>query len=198
MAASVKIWVVDNGSQWTHREWRVLRYLKQDTQIVPNTTPVEELKAAGLDGLLLSGGAPRVGLAGALGACGDYLDQLDIPILGVCAGHQFMARHFGGEASPGKRPEFGQVEMTIADPGDILRDIASPTIVWASHHDEVSRLPPHFKVLASSEDCPVQVMRHETRPLFGMSFHPEVEHTQAGVTMFKNFVRICEEHKRAG
>jgi GMP synthase (glutamine-hydrolysing) len=96
----VKIWVVDNGSQWTHREWRVLRYLKQDTQMVDNKTPYQELLAADLDGVLLSGGAPRVGVDGQLGACGDYLDKLDVPILGICAGHQFMARHFGGEAAP--------------------------------------------------------------------------------------------------
>jgi GMP synthase (glutamine-hydrolysing) len=195
VAAAVKIWVVDNGSQWTHREWRVLRYLRQDTQMVDNRTPVGDLLAADLDGVLLSGGAPRVGVDGKLGNCGDYLDRLDVPILGICAGHQYMARHFGGEAAPGKRPEFGQVEMAIAEPGDILKDVPNPTIVWASHHDEVSRLPPDFKVLASSEDCPVQVMRHESRPLFGMSFHPEVEHTQAGVTMFRNFIRICSEAK---
>lgn len=192
----VKIWVVNNGSQWTHRQWRVLRYLKQETQIVDNTTPAEELKAANLDGLLLSGGAARVGLDGKLGAVGDYLDQLDIPILGVCAGHQFMGRHFGGQAAPGERPEFGMVEMTIQEPGEILDGIASPTIVWASHHDEVSILPPDFKVLASSVDCPIQVMRHNTRPLFGMSYHPEVEHTRDGVTMFRNFVRICENHRK--
>ncbi len=190
----MKIWVVNNGSQWTHREWRVLRYLKQDTQIVENTTPVAELTAANLDGLLLSGGAARVGLDGSLGNCGDYLDELDIPVLGVCAGHQFIGRHFGGEAAPGKRPEFGQVEMTITDPDEILEGIASPTIVWASHHDEVSVLPPDFKVLASSEDCPIQVMRHTKRPVFGMSYHPEVEHTKDGVRMFQNFVKICEKH----
>lgn len=192
----MKIWVVNNGSQWTHRQWRVLRYLKQDTQIVENTTPVAQLEAANLDGLLLSGGAARVGLDGKLGKCGDYIDRLSIPILGVCAGHQYMARHFGGEAAPGERPEFGQVEMTITDPDEILRDIASPTVVWASHHDEVSVLPKDFKVLAKSDDCPVQVMRHKTRPLFGMSYHPEVEHTRDGVTMFRNFIRICEEAKK--
>ena len=191
----VKIWVVDNGSQWTHREWRMLRYLKQDTQIVPNDTPVEQLEAAGLDGLMLSGGAARVGLDGKLGAVGDYLDRLDIPILGVCAGHQYMAKHFGGEAAPGKKgPEFGAVQLDIRDPDEILRDVPDKSTVWASHHDEVSVLPPDFEVLASSENCPVQVMRHRSRPLFGMSFHPEVEHTQAGGTMFRNFVRICEEH----
>ena len=60
--------VVDNGGQWTHREWRMLRYLKVDTQIIDNTTPVSELRE--LDGLILSGGAARVGLTGELGNCG--------------------------------------------------------------------------------------------------------------------------------
>lgn len=194
----MKIWVVNNGSQWTHRQWRVLRYLKQDTQIVDNTTPLAQLQEANLDGLLLSGGAARIGLDGKLGEVGTYLDHLDIPMLGVCAGHQFMAKHFGGEASPGKNgPEFGMVEMSVLEEGDILRGVPDKTIVWASHHDEVSRLPPKWKVLASSEACPVQVMRHETKPLFGMSFHPEVEHTRDGVTMFRNFVRICEENRKA-
>ena len=195
LAAPVKIWVVDNGSQWTHRQWRMLRYLTQDTQIGPNDTPVEELEKAGLDGIILSGSGARIGLDGRLGNVGDYFDRLDIPILGVCAGHQFMARHFGGEAAPGaKGAEFGEVEMHVADPDDILRDVPAKTIVWASHNDEVSAVPASFRVLASSENCPVQVMRHTSRPVFGFSFHPEVEHTQAGGTMFRNFVRICEEH----
>jgi GMP synthase (glutamine-hydrolysing) len=193
--ARVKIWVVDNGGQWTHREWRVLRYLKQTTQIVDNKTPVADLVAAELDGLLLSGGAPRVGVDGQLGACADYLDQLKIPILGICAGHQFMARHFGGEAAPAENPEFGAVEMEVLADGDILRDVPARSVVWESHHDEVSVVPDRFDVLARSEGCAVQVMRHRERPLFGMQFHPEVEHTQAGVTMFRNFVRICEESK---
>ncbi|MEA3136188.1 MAG: hypothetical protein QOC71_469 [Thermoplasmata archaeon] len=189
----MRIWVVDNGSQWTHREWRVLRYLKQDTRIVRNDTPVAELQAAGLDGLVLSGGAAEVAADGRLGACGDYLDQLEVPILGICAGHQFMAGHFGGGLVPGRSPEFGRVEVTITEPGDLLRGIPSPTVVWANHNDDVARLPPGFKVLATSPTCAVQVMRHETRPLFGTAFHPEVEHTVDGVALFKNFVRICEE-----
>jgi len=63
--------VVDNGGQWTHREWRMLRYLKVDTQIIANTTPVEELRA--VDALILSGRAARVGLTGEFLHCGDYL-----------------------------------------------------------------------------------------------------------------------------
>ena len=192
----MRIWVVDNGSQWAHRQWRMLRYLKQDTRMVPNDTPVAELEAAGLDGLVLSGSGARIGLDGKLGNVGDYLDRLDIPVLGVCAGHQYMASHFGGKAAPGAMgAEFGEVEVRIQDPDDILRDVPNPTVVWASHNDEVSVVPPDFKVLASSENCPVQVMRHRTRPLFGMSYHPEVEHTRDGPQMFRNFIRICEEWK---
>src|SRR5688500_12480503 len=192
----MRIWVVDNGSQWTHREWRVLRYLKQDTRIVRNDTPVEELLAAGLDGLVLSGGAAEVATDG-LGACGDYLDRLEVPILGVCAGHQFMAGHFGGVLAPGRSPEFGRVEVTVTDEGDLLRGIPSPTVVWANHNDDIAELPPGFKVLATSPTCAVAVMRHGSRPLFGVAFHPEVEHTVDGVAMFRNFVRICEEARAA-
>ncbi|MGB1698243.1 MAG: GMP synthase subunit A [Thermoplasmatota archaeon] len=191
----MKIWVVDNGGQWTHREWRVLRYLKQETEMVENDTPLETLQAANLDGLLLSGGAPRVGVDGNLGNCADYIDNLDIPMLGICAGHQFMARHFGGSAAPSVTPEFGATEMIVTDEGDILRDVPERSTVWESHHDEVNEVPADFRVLSHSETCPVQVMRHNERPLFGMQFHPEVEHTEAGVTMFKNFVRICEEYR---
>ena len=75
--------VVDNGGQWTHREWRMLKYLKVDTQIIPNDTPVDQLRQ--LDGLILSGGAARIGLSGELGNCGEYL-ELDIPILGILCG----------------------------------------------------------------------------------------------------------------
>ena len=106
--------VVDNGGQWTHREWRVLRHLGVDTKIIENTTPLDELRV--LDGLLLSGGAARVGLAGELGRCGEYL-ELDLPILGICAGHQFMARHYGGDAREAPEPEFGAMEIELIDGG---------------------------------------------------------------------------------
>ena len=101
--------VVDNGGQWTHREWRMLRYLKVDTQIIENTTPVSELRA--LDGLILSGGAARIGLTGVLGNCAAFL-ELDVPVLGICAGHQFMARHYGGDAREAPEPEFGAADIT--------------------------------------------------------------------------------------
>ena len=94
--AHLVIDVIDNGGQWTHREWRMLRYLGVDTKILSNKTPISEFRE--VDGLILSGGAARVGLTGRLGNCAEYLN-LNVPILGICAGHQFMAEFYGGNSA---------------------------------------------------------------------------------------------------
>ena len=189
----VRIHVIDNGGQWTHREWRVLKYLDVESEIVPNDTPWEKL--ADLDGLVLSGGAPRVGLSHTLGACADYLDKLPYPILGICAGEQFMATHYGGKAGPGKIPEFGKMELVLDDPsgGRILAGLPERSIVWESHNDEVTDLPRDLKLLAHSASCPVQAFEHKTLPRFGLQFHPEVEHTQYGEQIFRNFIAQCRK-----
>ena len=85
----VKINVIDNGGQWTHREWRVLKYLDVDTKIIPNTASFKEVED--VDGLVLSGGAPRIGIETSLGNCKSFLENAQYPILGICAGHQYMA-----------------------------------------------------------------------------------------------------------
>ena len=181
--------VVDNGGQWTHREWRMLRYLKVDTQIIDNTTPVSELRE--LDGIILSGGAARVGLTGELGNCGAYLD-LEIPILGICAGHQFMARHYGGDARESPIPEFGAMEVELQNGGGkIFQGTSEKQTVWESHNDEVHVVPAGFFITASSPSCRVQGMENESGDRFGLQFHPEVNDSEFGQEMFENFVEIC-------
>jgi len=190
----VKIYVVDNGGQWTHREWRTLRDLDVETKIVPNTTCFEDIIKEGIDGLVLSGGAPRVALKGTLGNCGEYLEKAEIPILGICAGLQFMSRHFGGEVKPSKIPEFGKIELTLLNDGEVLFEgVPKKSIVWESHNDEVTAMPKEFVHLGASETCKIQAMRHKIKPLFGLQFHPEVEHTEYGEQIFKNFVKLCEK-----
>ena len=181
--------VVDNGGQWTHREWRMLRYLGVDTQIISNETPLAELRE--LDGLILSGGAARVGLTGELGNCASYL-SLDIPILGICAGHQFMARHYGGDACEAPKPEFGAMEITLQNGGGrIFLETAQTQTVWESHNDEVNIVPDGFVITASSVSCNVQGMENEKGDRFGLQFHPEVNDSEFGAKMFENFVDIC-------
>ncbi len=188
-----KIYVVDNGGQWTHREWRTLRDLNVETKIVPNTISFKDLLSEDINGLVLSGGAPRIGLDTKLGNCAEYLEKAKFPILGICAGHQFMGRFFGGEVKPSKIPEFGKIELALLIENDFLfENVAKKSIVWESHNDEVTVLPKMFELLAESENCKIQAMKHKKKPFYGLQFHPEVEHTEYGEQIFKNFVKLCD------
>lgn len=188
---SMKISVIDNGGQWTHREWRVLRDLGVDVSILPNTTPCEDINA---DGLVLSGGTPRVALSSEkMGRNGEYLEKADFPILGICAGHQFMAIFFGGKVDQSKVPEYGKAHLYVDVEDDLFLGLPEEFEVWESHNDEVSRLPKDFEVLAHSTDCSIQAMKHQKMPFYGVQFHPEVEHTDHGYDIFKNFMRVCKE-----
>ena len=185
----MRILVVDNGGQWTHREWRVLRYLDVDSEIIPNTTPLDAIKA---DGLVLSGGAPSISTdPGMLGLLGEYIDRSGLPILGICVSHQFMGMHFGGKVGPAELPEYGKTEIEVIENGTILKGVPSRFTAWESHNDEIKTLPKGFRLLARSESCNVQAMEHRKRPLYGVQFHPEVEHTQHGYDIFKNFIETC-------
>jgi GMP synthase (glutamine-hydrolysing) len=189
----MKIYVVDNGGQWTHREWRVLRDLGVETKIIPNTTP---LKTIHVDGLVLSGGAATIALeAVKLGLAGEYLDRANFPILGMCASHHFMALHFGGKTGPAKTPEFGKTEIKVLKDSPILKGLPKKFIAWQSHNDEIKVLPKEFEIFASSKNCRVQGIQHKSRPIFGLQFHPEVEQTEFGHDIFKNFIRICKQFK---
>jgi len=188
----MKIYVIDNGGQWTHREWRVLRYLGVDTQIVPNNTPFDKIRDA--HAIVLSGGAPSVATDAALmGNNAEYLDRAEFPILGICAGMQFLSEHFGGTLGPGSVPEFGKVELKVLSKEDLFRDLPSEFNVWASHNDEVKTVPEGFEVTAESPTCRVEAVRCLTRPIYGVQFHPEVENTENGPKIFQNFLDIVSE-----
>ena len=189
----VKIYVVDNGGQWTHREWRTLKYLEVETKIVPNTISYSALKEENIDGIVLSGGTPRIGLEESLGNVAELLEKATCPILGICAGHQFMARFFNGEIRQSPAPEFGKVELHIIKDDALFDGVPKTSIVWESHNDEVSVLPSDFVHLAESDNCAIQAMRHTSRPCYGLQFHPEVEHTHYGVKIFENFISTCKQ-----
>jgi len=188
----MKIYVIDNGGQWTHREWRVLKYLGVDTEIVPNTTPFE--KISGADAIVLSGGAPSIATdAARMGNNGEYLDKAEFPILGICAGMQFLSEYFGGTLGPSVIPEFGKAELKVLSKEDLFRGLPSEFNVWASHNDEVKTVPDGFEVTAMSVTCPVEAVRSRTRPIYGVQFHPEVENTENGPAIFRNFLDIVSE-----
>ena len=186
----MKVPVVDNGGQWTHREWRVLRDLGAETRIVPNTTPLVDLDA---DGIVLSGGALSLeGTDSPLGAVGTWIDRVAVPVLAICVGHQFLGRHFGGRVERSSAPEFGSVELTVDRPDHpLFAELPTHLKVWASHNDQVAVPPPGWSVLAHSASCPVEAMAHPTRTIWGVQFHPEVEHTEGGREIFRHFLAAC-------
>ncbi len=188
----MKVAVIDNGGQWTHREWRVLRYLGCDATIVPNDTDPDDLQD--FEALVLSGGAPRISEeAPALGRIGEYLDDGRWPVLGICVGLQLLAEQYGGEAGAAEVPEYGKAEMTITEPGRLFAGLPDRLTVWESHNDEIKKLPAGFRALAHSADCEFEAIEHDSLPLMGVQFHPEVEHTEGGYAMFANFLRVARE-----
>jgi GMP synthase (glutamine-hydrolysing) len=180
-----RIDVVDNHGQFTHLEQRALRDMGVDVELVDNETPPDEI---GADGLVLSGG-PDIDR---IGNCPDYLD-LDVPILGICLGHQIIARELGGEVESGDYGGYADVTVRILDDDDpLLGSLAPETRVWASHADEVTRVPEGFERTADSDICGVEAMSDTDRDRYGVQFHPEVAHTERGEEVFENFLAICE------
>ena len=184
-----RVYVVDNGGQWTHRIWRVLREIGCETRIIQNTTPVAQIDA---EALILSGGALRiVWESPKLGSCIDYLREFKGPILGICGGLQLMAVHCGGES--GRRRCLSTVQRRSGSLKRMIlfRGLPKELSVWESHNDEVKEVK-DFEVLAVSDNCAIQAMRHVKKPFYGVQFHPEVNNTEHGEEILKNFVAVAK------
>jgi len=182
--------VINNYGQFAHLIHRTVRDLGIHCELVKNTLSVDELLRRGPDGLIFSGGPSM----DRIGDCKQYVREIGLPILGICLGYQLIAETFGGGVGKGASGGYARVTVEIIEPDDILVDMGPTISTWASHADEVNRLPNDFVKLARSEICEVEAMRHPTKPIYGVQWHPEVVHTEAGDTLLLNFVKICENH----
>jgi GMP synthase (glutamine-hydrolysing) len=187
----MKILVVNNHGQYNHRIYRSLHYLKIPSEIIPNSTSLEKIKEKDPAGIILGGG-PSLDRSG---NSSQYVTQLDCPILGICLGHQVMAKSFGAEVGAAGIESYAKIEINILKENDIFRGLGPSMEVWASHKDEVRTLPEDFEVLATSSICDIEAMKHLERPLYGIQFHPEVYHTQKGPQLFENFYEVCKSYK---
>jgi len=181
------IFVVNNHGQFNHLILRMWRDLDIEAEMIPNTTePIEVLE--GCRGLVLGGG-PALSRAG---RCAEYI-RLGIPVLGICLGLHIIANTFGGQVSPGRSGGYGSVPVYIDDPDTILTGYPGSIQVWASHADEVSRVPPGFVRLAHSGICEVEAVAAPDKGIYGLQWHPEVSHTENGRLVYENFNRISLE-----
>ncbi len=189
-----KILILDFGSQYTQLIARRVREAHVYCELHPFDMGIDEIRAFNASGIILSGGPTSVYEAGAP-SIEEELFELGLPVLGICYGMQLMSRHFGGEVVPAGKREFGHADLfTQSAPGPLFdgffTDGKSP--VWMSHGDHVAKVPNGFEVVAATDNAPVCAIQKVEKNLYGVQFHPEVNHTPRGELLINSFVRkIC-------
>ena len=198
-----KILILDFGSQVTQLIARRVReahvYCEVHPCDVSDEWVREYAKDGNLKGVILSGSHASVYEVD--DRAPDAVFELGIPVLGICYGMQTMAQQLGGKVEAGQTREFGYAEVRARGHTALLNDIADFTTpeghgmlkVWMSHGDKVTELPSGFKLMASTDSCPIAGFADETRHFYGVQFHPEVTHTVQGRAMLNRFVMdICK------
>jgi GMP synthase (glutamine-hydrolysing) len=184
--------VLDFGSQYTQLIARRLREISVYSEILPFDTSAAELTRRKPAGVILSGGPSSVSDPGAP-RCDGAVFELGVPVLGICYGMQLMTHELGGEVRRSGHREFGHALVRVADAGPLLFAGVPPELrVWASHGDDVAAVPPGFAVAATSTTAPIVAMESPQRALYGLLFHPEVAHTEHGLSILRRFAyEVC-------
>jgi GMP synthase (glutamine-hydrolysing) len=179
--------VVDLGAQYAQLIARRIRECHVYSEIVPHDLTASQVAARRPAGVVLSGGPASVYERGAP-AVDPGLFELGVPLLGICYGHQLMARALGGEVAATGQREYGRTELRVGEPGVLLADLGPVEQVWMSHGDAVTAAPEGFRVTSRTEAIPIASMEDPERGLFAVQFHPEVAHTPKGTAVLKRFL----------
>ena len=184
------ICIIDNGSQYTHLIKRNMRDMGKEAKIVNSKSGGME-DAEGAEALILSGGPASVtDVDPALS--GEVVKRVwegwDVPLLGICFGHQLIAHVLGGKVEKGPSAEYGLGKIVVDKEDLLFRGVPKEFRAWVSHFDEIRGMPEGFVSLAHSEVCAVEAMGHKERGIFSTQFHPEVWHTEHGERILQNFL----------
>ena len=198
-----KILILDFGSQVTQLIARRVREAHVFCEVHPcdvNDAWVRAYASDGtLKGIILSGSHASI-YEEATDKAPQSVFELGIPVLGICYGMQAMAYQLGGKVEGDHKREFGHADVRARGHTALLKDIADFTTpegegmltVWMSHGDKVTEMPPGFKLMASTDSCPIAGIADEERHFYGLQFHPEVTHTKQGAAILDRFVLdIC-------
>ncbi|HVL36220.1 MAG TPA: glutamine-hydrolyzing GMP synthase [Burkholderiales bacterium] len=194
-----KILILDFGAQYTQLIARRVREARVYCEIHPHDVGDAFVRSFGAAGIILSG-SHMSAYEESTGKAPAAVFEAGVPVLGICYGMQTMAQQLGGRVEAGTVREFGYAEVRARGHTRLLEsieDFRTPEghgmlKVWMSHGDKVAALPPGFRVMASTEACPIAGMADEQRRFYGVQFHPEVTHTRQGTKLLHRFVHeIC-------
>ena len=197
--AHERLLILDFGSQLTQLIARRVRECHVYCEIHPASMKAEAIRKFGPKGIILSGG-PSSTYDEHTERADQVVFELGMPVLGICYGMQTMAQQLGGEVKASSHREFGAATVRARGHSALLKDIADEVNaeghgllhVWMSHGDHVTALPSGFKLIASTESCPIAAMADESRSFYGLQFHPEVTHTVQGQVIIDRFLKqIC-------
>lgn len=185
------ILVIDFGGQYNQLIARRVRECGVYCEIIPYTYSLDKIKAKNPKGIIFTGGPNSV--------YGENTPKLDkgifdigVPILGICYGDQLMAHLLGGEVKTAPVREYGKTNVILDNSSRLFEGIKKEETCWMSHTDYVAELPKEFKIIGHTEVCPIAAMENSEKKLYGVQFHPEVEHTPFGKKMLANFLHnIC-------
>ena len=184
---SERVLVLDFGAQYAQLIARRVRDQNVYCELIRHDVSADVIKARKPSAIILSGGPASVYEENAP-KCDPRIFSLGIPILGICYGMQLASQALGGAVEKCPAREFGRSRLEIASMEKLFAGFPHEIDVWMSHGDQVHALPDDFETLASTSSCPFAAVKHKTKPIYGLQFHPEVSHTALGGTLIHNFL----------
>jgi len=185
-----KIVVLDFGSQYSHLICRRIRDFSVYAEIVPFDISIADLKKHNPKGIIFSGGPSSVYNSDAPLPNAEVF-KLDLPILGICYGHQLIVNNYGGKVKRANK-EYGSSLLSIDNDEGLLSGIGESVRAWMSHGDEAEKIPPGFEIIGHTENSNAAAIVLKEKAVYGIQFHPEVVHTEQGTEILKNYVtKIC-------
>lgn len=192
MAEQETILIVDFGAQYNQLIARRVREARVYSEVVPYDVSIERVKEMNPKGIIFTGGPSSVHEADAP-VCDPAIYDLGIPVLGICYGAQLMAQQLGGNTDSAEIREYGKKELHKTKDSVLFKDVEEGSVVWMSHTNYIASVPEGFEITAVTETCPVAAMENTKRSLYAVQFHPEVEHSQYGKELLRNFIYdVCQ------
>ena len=183
--------VIDFGAQYSEVIARRIRECHVYCEVLPWNTPIKDIENKNPIGIIFSGGPHSVYEIDAPTIDKAVFD-LNIPILGICYGMQLMVSLLNGEVVAAKEREYGKAITSFHNRCLLFKNLPNKSVTWMSHGDYIKEMPKGFKVAASTKNCKYAAIYNEEKNFYAMQFHPEVEHTQYGKEMIKEFlIKVC-------